>query len=61
MVQNPTIICTWHRCVFSYFYLNRGVSGVLVTELKQSNEVTVTTSGSGFPHCKVPQFNVPAP
>ena len=43
------------------FYLNKGMSGVLVIELKQNNEVTVTLPGPGFPHLQLPLLNVPAP
>lgn len=52
---------TWHCYVFLYFYLNKEMSGVLVIELKQNNEVTVTILGSGFPYLQVPLLNVPAP
>lgn len=46
---NPTVICTWHWYVF--FCLGEWrVSDVLVTELKQNNDGTVTIPSSGFPH-----------
>lgn len=37
------------------------LSGVLVIELKQNNEVIVTISNSGFPNLKVPLFKVSTP
>lgn len=61
MVHNPTVKCTWRWYMFLYFYLNKGMSGVLVIELKQNNEVTVTLPGPGFPHLQLPLLNVPAP